>query len=104
MDMSGNIVKKLTDIPLGDNVPVGFNAVIKGPRNHAWRPDQPSTLFWIEALDGGDPKVKAALRDKVMLSSSPFNAAPTELISLALRYAGVTWGNDKLALVNEIWW
>ncbi len=104
MDMNGNTVKKLTDIPLGDNVPVGFNAVIKGPRSHAWRADQPSTLFWVEALDEGDPKIKTALRDKIMQWSAPFNTAPSELISLTLRYASIAWGNDKLALVNEIWW
>ena len=22
-----------------------------------WRPDEPATLTWVEALDGGDPKV-----------------------------------------------
>lgn len=104
MDLNGSVVKKLADVPLGDNIPVGFSAVIKGPRSHAWRADQPSTLYWAEAQDGGDPKVKADVRDKVFQLSAPFTSSAQELISLPLRYSGITWGNDKNALVNEVWW
>ncbi|HWA36017.1 MAG TPA: hypothetical protein VG737_17875, partial [Cyclobacteriaceae bacterium] len=98
LDLNGNVVKKLTDIPLADNVPVGFSAAIKGPRSHAWRADQPATVYWAEAQDEGDPKVKASIRDKVFQLAAPFNAAPDELISLPLRYTFILWGNDKNAL------
>ncbi len=104
VDMSGNLVQKITDIPLGDNIPVGFSASINGPRLHAWRNDKPSTLFWVEALDGGDPKVKTALRDKIVQWNAPFDTKPEELMSLPLRYAGITWGNEKTAWVYERWW
>lgn len=104
LDLTGNVLKQLADVPLGDNIPVGFSAVIKGPRNHAWRTDLASTLYWVEAQDGGDPKVKTDVRDKVYQWSAPFNGTVQELISLPLRYAGMMWGNDKMALVNEIWW
>lgn len=104
MDMSGNVVKKVTDIPLGDNVPVGFSASIKGPRNHAWRADMPATLYWAEAQDEGDPKIKKDIRDKVYTWNAPFSGQPEELISLPLRYAGIQWGNDKVAFVSERWW
>ncbi len=103
-DMSGSLVKKLADIPLGDNIPVGFSSVISGPRNHAWRADLPATVYWAEAQDGGDPKVKAEVRDKVMTWSAPFAGTATALISLPLRYGGITWGNDKTAWVYESWW
>jgi dipeptidyl aminopeptidase/acylaminoacyl peptidase len=104
IDMNGNIVRKITEIPLGDNVPVGFSAVIKGPRNHGWRNDQPGTMYWVEAQDEGDPKVKATLRDKVFQWSAPFNGAASELIRLPFRYGGITWGNEKTAWVYETWW
>ncbi len=104
IDMMGKITGKIATIPLGDNIPVGFSAVIKGPRNHAWRRDQPATLYWVEAQDDGDPKVKTATRDKLFQWSSPFTGQPLELISLPLRFAGVTWGNDKTAWVYERWW
>jgi len=103
-DQNGSLVKQLAEIPLGDNIPVGFSSAIVGPRGHNWRADQPSTIYWIEALDNGDPKTKAELRDKVMMWNAPFSGSPTTLISLPLRYAGVTWGNDKAAWVSEFWW
>lgn len=102
--MDGTVQKQLAEIPLGESIPVGFNAVISGPRGHAWRADQPATVYWTEAQDNGDPKAKADIRDKVMMWSSPFTGSPTELISLPLRYAGIAWGNDKAAWVYEFWW
>ncbi|MFO0508346.1 MAG: S9 family peptidase, partial [bacterium] len=55
----GILVKHVASIPLADNIPLGFSSSIKGPRSHAWRNDVASTLYWAEAQDGGDPKVKA---------------------------------------------
>jgi len=103
MDVNGNLKKKIIDIPLADNVPLGFNSTIKGPRAHAWRSDQPATIYWAEAQDGGDPKTKADIRDKVYQWVAPFAGTPVQLISLPLRYSGVTWGNDKIAWVYENW-
>jgi len=103
-DFTGKAVKKLADIPLGDNIPVGFSSAIKGPRSHGWRADQPATVYWTEAQDGGDPKAKAEIRDKVMMWSAPFSSSPSALISLPLRYSGIAWGNDKTAWVYEYWW
>lgn len=103
-DLNGNVIKKLADIPLGDNIPVGFSSAIAGPRSHAWRADQPATVYWAEAQDKGDPRVKAEIRDNVMMWNAPFTGSPTTLISLPLRYAGITWGNDKAAWVYEFWW
>ena len=103
-DLNGTPIKQLADIPLGENIPVGFNAVITGPRSHGWRADQPATVYWTEAQDNGDPKVKADIRDKVMMWAAPFTSTPTVLISLPLRYSGIAWGNDKSAWVYEFWW
>ncbi len=104
LDLNGTVVKNVVDIPLGDNIPVGFSAVISGQRNHSWRNDQPATLTWAEAQDGGDPKTKTDVRDKVFQLSAPFSGTAQELISLPLRYRGITWGNDKTAWVYENWW
>lgn len=103
-DMDGKIIKKVTEIPLGDNIPVGFSSAISGPRSHGWRADQPATLYWVEAQDGGDPKKKSDVRDKIMLWSAPFTSEPQSLVSLPLRYAGIRWGTDKIAWVDEFWW
>ncbi|MBS1545675.1 MAG: S9 family peptidase [Bacteroidetes bacterium] len=104
INSDGNVVKKVAEIPLGDNIPVGFNATIKGPRNHNWRNDQPATLYWVEAQDEGDPKVKAEVRDKVFAWTAPFSGQPAELAALPLRYGGISWGNEKTAWIYESWW
>ncbi|MCU0420487.1 MAG: prolyl oligopeptidase family serine peptidase [Cyclobacteriaceae bacterium] len=103
IDRQGKVVKRMADIPLADNIPLGFSATLKGPRGHAWRTDAAATLYWAEAQDGGDPKVKTDVRDKVFVSAAPFTQT-TELVSLPLRYGGITWGNNQLAWVYENWW
>jgi dipeptidyl aminopeptidase/acylaminoacyl peptidase len=104
MNMDGSGTKKLADIPLGENIPVGFNAVIAGPRLHNWRNDVAHTVYWVEAQDGGDPRKKSDVRDKLMQWEYPFSGSASELAKLPLRYAGITWGNEKTAWLNEIWW
>ncbi len=103
IDMNGKTVKEIAKIPLLDYIPTGFNATQREPRAHGWRADKPATLYWSHAQDGGDPKVKAAIRDKVFTWDYPFTASPKELISLPLRYSRVVWGNDNTALVFERW-
>jgi dipeptidyl aminopeptidase/acylaminoacyl peptidase len=85
-------------------VPTNFDAVPTGPRDHGWRTDAPATLYYAEAQDGGDPKTKATVRDKVYLLPAPFGGPAQELAALPLRYAGMTWGTDHLALVDGYRW
>ncbi len=101
---SGAVVKTVADLPLADNVPTNFDAVPTGPRDHAWRADAPATLYYVEAQDGGDPKRPAPVRDKVYTLAAPFAGPAQELAALPLRYAGLTWGNEHLALVSGYRW
>ncbi|QKG51669.1 S9 family peptidase [Hymenobacter sp. BRD67] len=101
---TGSLVKTIVDLPLADNVPTNFDAVPTGPRDHAWRADVPATLSYAEAQDGGDPKVKTTIREKLYLLPAPFSGSPQELAALPLRYAGLTWGTDHLALVDGYRW
>lgn len=103
-DMNGKLIKQIADLPLAEEVPVGFGAVPTGPRSFGWRADAPSTLYWVEAQDGGDPKKEAEVRDKVFALNAPFSGEPRVLTSLGTRYGGVMWSNDNLALVFESWW
>ena len=101
---TGAPVKTVADLPLADNVPTNFDAVVTGPRSHSWRADAPATLYYAEAQDGGDPKIKADIRDKVYTLPAPFAGPPQELAALPLRFAGLNWGNDKLAMVEGFRW
>ena len=75
-----------------------------GPRNFAWRTDAPSTVFWVEAQDGGDPKKEAKIRDKMFFKEAPFRGDAQEGISFELRYGGISWGNANLAMAYEWEW
>lgn len=103
-DAQGQLVQVLAEKALGENIPTAFNAVEAGPRNHAWRPDLPASLYWVEALDGGDPRQAVEHRDKIMLLDAPFTAAARELLRTGLRYAGVMWGPKDFAWVQARWW
>ena len=103
-DLDGNVVKKVADLPLAEEVPIGFDAVPTGPRSFNWRSDMPATLYWVEAQDGGNPKTEAEFRDKIYFLSAPFIDQAELLLSLPLRYLDVLWGNKNLAIVYETWW
>ncbi len=96
--------KVLFDRPLEDNLPIAFDAVPAGPRDYEWRSDAPATLVWVEAGDGGDPKVKVDVRDKLVELSAPFEGKGETLLELPMRFRGVTWGNEHLALATEARW
>ena len=104
LGLDGTRMHLVADLPLAEAVPQGFGSVPLGPRSVSWRSDAPATLVWTEALDGGDARAEAEYRDEVFTLAAPFDSAPTSLIKLALRYSGVLWGRDDLALVSEFWW
>jgi dipeptidyl aminopeptidase/acylaminoacyl peptidase len=103
-DRSGNVIRQIADLPLADAVPTDFDAAREGPRNVAWRADVPATLFWVEALDKGDPRTKAELRDRLLTLAAPFAGEPQQLAALAMRFNDIEWESDDLALVSEEWW
>jgi dipeptidyl aminopeptidase/acylaminoacyl peptidase len=98
------VVKDLSDHPLLDAIPLAFDAVQVGPRDYAWRSDAPATLVWVEARDGGDPKVAAAVRDQLMQLSAPFEGQAEVLLDSPMRIRSIEWGHDHLALATEFRW
>lgn len=104
LDKNGKLITLLADIPLADEIPTGFNAVRTGRREFEWRQDAGSIIYWAEAQDGGNPKTKTEIRDKVFQLKSPFNTTPEEIISLSLRYEKILWSENNFAIVNERWW
>lgn len=102
--MDGTLVKEVNDVPLNEIMPKGFMAVREGKRSMQWRGDQPATLSYVEALDGGDPAKEIEYRDEVFTWEAPFTAAPKSIVKLSQRYAGITWGNDQVALVADQWY
>ncbi len=99
----GSFFKNIIDIPLQDNTPIGADACTPFPRNHEWRPDLPASLYWVEAMDEGNPKKATEFRDKLVSWASPFDNTPTEIIKFKYRFSYVGWGNDQYALSIESW-
>jgi len=104
LDIEGNLVHTLRDIPLAESIPIGRDAVISGPRSFGWRADLGATIYYVEALDGGDPNVKTEHRDQVYTLDSPFNSNPEPFVKLNHRYSGIQWGNNDVALVSARKW
>lgn len=97
-DAAGKVVAKLFSRPLEDAVPI--EGVATGPRNLNWRPDEAAALYWVEALDGGDPRKKVAQRDKLMTWRAPFQGQAAEWTRVKNRFTAVDWGRG-FALVRE---
>ena len=104
LSADGRPVRTIVDRPLADDLPVDFDAVVKGPRDAEWRSDAPATLVWAEALDGGDPKAKVPHHDRLMMQAAPFDAPPVELARTERRYAATFWGDDGFAMVVDRQW
>ena len=96
---AGEVAKKIADLPSREGTPL--TGVEPGPRGHQWRADQPATVVWVEALDGGDLKNKVPFRDKVLSLPAPFSAPPSEVAKTEWRYAGIAYTDAGIALLNE---
>ena len=97
-NQSGAVVYKVASLPLPERVPLG--GVQPGPRQFRWIPNEPASLAWVEALDGGNPKEKAPHRDRLVAIRAPFKGEPTEVYKSEQRFAGIQFGQG-FALVED---
>ncbi len=103
-NLDGKLVKNMVKVPLIEELPKGFMSARTGMRNLQWRDDKPATLVWAEALDGGDPAVETEYRDAIYEMDSPYTGQKKLLIKSKLRYNGINWGDDNLAVLYDYWW
>jgi dipeptidyl aminopeptidase/acylaminoacyl peptidase len=95
----GELARKIAEVPTREGVPL--TGVQTGPRGYRWRSDQPATLIWAEALDGGDPKNKVPFRDKVLTLAAPFKGEPGEIAKTEWRFGGISFTEKGAALLTE---
>lgn len=103
-DKTGKEIKILNESPLNEIMPKGFMAVKKGKRNITWRRDTPASIYYAEALDGGDPAVKVSFRDEIFIWDAPFNENPKSILKTPQRFSGITWGNNTTAIAYDNWY
>jgi len=99
LSRSGDVEGTIAELPSHEGV--SLTGVETGPRSIRWRPDQPATVVWAEALDGGDLKTKVPFRDKVMAQALPFSGKPTELAKTEWRFGGIGFTDTGIALLTE---
>ncbi len=87
----GELLETLASRPLAESVPI--DGEVPGPRHHTWRATAPSTLVWVEALDGGDPEVNVPERDRVI--QRPVGGEASELCRTQHRLTGLDWVEDS---------
>jgi len=88
-DQNAKPVATIASLPLADEVPI--HGVPLGPRGVSWRATAPHTLFWVEALDGGNPVAEVPHRDRLMRLQAPFTGEPEEVFRAEHRI--VSWQN-----------
>src|SRR5471030_684829 len=99
-DRAGRVLHRVASMPVEDKVPI--NGVIVGPRSIQWRPSEPATLVWVEALDKGDLKNKVPFRDKIVSLKAPFTGQPREILKTEQRFSGIQMTEKGgLALVED---
>lgn len=98
---NGKLVKELYRSPLADNLPIGYDVTITGPRSYGWRNDEPATIYWVEALDEGDPNKAVPKRDAVYVLTAPYDAEGKKLYETDLRFGDIQWGNESYAIISE---
>lgn len=89
-DSQGQLVTTVYNHPIANEVPA--QGVNTGPRSVSWQGTAPHTLYWIEALDGGNPVAEVEHRDRLMRWEAPFSDEPEEVFTAEHRIRGMMWG------------
>jgi dipeptidyl aminopeptidase/acylaminoacyl peptidase len=103
-DLEGNEVKLVNEVALNEIMPKGFMATRTGKRNMNWRNDEAATLYYVEALDEGNPENKVDFRDQVSLWKAPFQKNPSQMLKTKQRFGGIIWGNETTAIAFDQWY
>lgn len=103
-DKNGIEIKVVNEVSLNEVMPKGFSSVRKGKRSVNWRSDKAASLYYVEALDGGDQANKVDYRDEVFTWDAPFTTSPVSLLKTQQRYAGIIWGNETTAIAYDSWY
>jgi dipeptidyl aminopeptidase/acylaminoacyl peptidase len=96
----GRVIRELAKMPLKQGVAI--DGALPGPRVFYPSPSKDAAIYWIEALDGGNPNARAAFRDRVMRLDPPYNGEPFEVQRMPYRFTRLRFLDDgQHALLTE---
>ncbi|MBV8830763.1 MAG: S9 family peptidase [Acidobacteriaceae bacterium] len=100
-DAYAHVAYKVASLPLADRVPI--EGVPTGPRDYHWAPTEAASVYWVEAMDGGNPKETAPHRDRVMIARLPIGShQPQELMKVEQRFRTIEFGESgTLTLISD---
>jgi dipeptidyl aminopeptidase/acylaminoacyl peptidase len=101
---SGEPLRAVNQVPLIEQLPNGFMSRREGKRDLQWRYDKPSSIVWVEALDGGDQSTDAEFRDEIFQMDVPAYGDVKSLIKLKNRFLRIDWCDDEHAVAYDWWW
>ena len=100
----GKMVKVVNELGLNEIIPKGFMATRQGKRIMSWRLDKAASLYYVEALDGGNPANEVPFRDEIYSWDAPFTATATSIAKTPQRYGGIVWGDQNHAILMDQWY
>jgi dipeptidyl aminopeptidase/acylaminoacyl peptidase len=101
LDLNGRRLRDLGTIQLKQGVPV--EGVIPGPRNFWSSPQADGAVYWVEALDGGDPRTAAPFRDRLMRLDPPYQGEVREVHRTVGRLSGLNFvEGGQRAIVGDV--
>ena len=96
----GKLIRELARMPLKQGVAI--DGALPGPRVFYAAPTRDAAIYWVEALDGGNPATRAAYRDRVMRLDPPYTGDPFEVQRMPHRFSRLRFLDDgQHALLTE---
>ncbi len=96
----GGVLREIARLPLKRGVAI--NGVLPGPRIFYASPNKDAAVYWVEALDGGNPNNRATHRDRLMRLDAPYSGEAQELLRLPHRFKDMQFLDEgQHALVSE---
>ena len=97
---NGRVLRELARMPLRQGVAI--DGVLPGPRVFYASPTRDAAIYWVEALDGGNPAMRVAFRDRVMRLDPPYNGAAREVQRMPHRFTRLRFLDDgQHAILTE---
>ncbi len=99
-DAQGRLLRELASMPARQGVAV--SGVLAGPRIFYASPTRDAAVYWVEALDGGNPQARVAYRDRLMRLDPPYKGEAREVQRLPHRFSRLRFLDDGAhALLSE---